>query len=204
LNSDVVGGVGEDTRLLVARRVVQDEHAVSLHRREAEAQVGPPEERAELRLQPLEVRTRHDRVLVNEVALERGQDLLVGDVHGLHDHEAAQDEPFGRQELAEEIGVDGAGLKSLPHRIRERRLGPDELDLHEAPVELQPEVLIQSRGGVGGREDDGDVATEVDAVRSLENELVGQLEPCARQCLLHAVRLREVRPALERSVRPHE
>ena len=34
LRRRVVGGVGEDTRLLVARRVVQDEHAVSLHRRE--------------------------------------------------------------------------------------------------------------------------------------------------------------------------
>ncbi len=56
LGRRVVGGVGEDARLLVARGVVQDEHAVSLHGREAEAQLGPPEERPELRLQPLEVR----------------------------------------------------------------------------------------------------------------------------------------------------
>jgi hypothetical protein len=66
----VVGGVGEDTRLLVARRVVQDEYAVALHGRETEAQIGPPEERPELRLQSQEVRTRYDRIFINEVALE--------------------------------------------------------------------------------------------------------------------------------------
>jgi hypothetical protein len=129
---------------------------------------------------------------------------LVGDVHGLHDHEAAQQEPFGRQELDEKIRLDEASLQPLPRRIRERQLGPDERDLYEAPVELQPEVLIESGGGVGGREDDGDVATDFDAVRSLENELVGQHEACGRQRLLHAVLLQEVRPALERSVRVHE
>ena len=106
--------------------------------------------------------------------------------------------------LAKKVSVDRAGLQPLSHRIRKGRLGPDELDVHEAPVELQPEVLIQPRGGVGGREDDGDVDTDLDAVRPLENELVRQQEACGRQRLLHAVLLQEVRPALERAVRAHE
>ena len=204
LGGRVVGGAGEDARLLMARGVVQDEDAVSLHGRETEAQLGAPEERPELRLQPLEVRVRHDRILVDEIALERGQHLLVGDVHGLHDHEAAQHEPLGRQELEEQITVDGAGLQALPRRLRERRLRPDQLDPHEAPVELQPEVLIQPRRGIGGREDHGDVAADVDAVGPLENQGVGEQAPRGGQRLLHAVLLQEVRAALERSVRVHE
>jgi hypothetical protein len=204
LGGRVMSGVGEDARPLVARRVVQDQHAVSLHRREAEAQIGPPEERPELGLQPLEVGVRDDRVLVDEVPLEGGQDLLIGDVHRLDDHEAAQHEAVGGQEVAKKIRLDESGLQPLPQRIRERRSGSDDVDLHEAPVELQAEVLLEAGGGLGGREDDRDVAPDVDPVRSLEDQFVGEQEPGGGERLPRAVLLQEVRPALERPVRAHE
>ena len=196
LGRRVVGGIGEDARLLVARRVIQDEHPVALHRSEAEAQIGPPEERPELRLKSLEVGVRHDRVLVDQVALEGGQDLLVGDVHRLHDHETAEHEALRGQKLAEIVTVDAAGLQPPPRRIRQRRLGTADLDLHEAPVELQPEVLIQPGGGIDGGEDHGNVGPQIDAVYALEDQLVGEQEPRGGQ-RSDAVRLQEARPALE-------
>ena len=54
---------------------------------------------------------------------------------------------------------------------RERRLRPDQLDTHEAPLEVDPEVLdAKTRPRRRGREDHGDVAADVDAVGPLENQ----------------------------------
>jgi hypothetical protein len=48
--------------------------------------------------------------------------------------------------------VDAAGPEPLPGHIGQRRLGTAKRDIYEAPVELQPEILIQSGGGVDGGE----------------------------------------------------
>ncbi len=205
LGGRVVGGIREDAGLLVPRGVAQDEHAISLDGGQAQAQVGPAEERPELRLQSLEVGARHDRVLVDQIALDRGQDLLVGDVDRLHDHEAAQDEPLRRQQRAELLTVDAARLHSLPHPVGQRRLGPDDLHVDEPPVELQPEVLIQARDGIAGGEDHHrNVASELDAVDPLEDQLVGEREPLGRHRRVHGALPQEARQALQRAVRIHE
>src|SRR5262249_61278171 len=101
-----------------------------------------------------------------------------------------------RQKLAEIVAGDETGLYPLPRRIRQRRLGTADLDLHEAPVELQPEVLIQPGGGIDGGEDHGNVGPQIDAVYALEDQLVGEQESRGGQ-RSDALRLQEARPTLE-------
>ena len=204
LRGGVVRGVGEDARLLVAGGVVQHEHAVALHRREPEAQTRPPEEGAQLGLQSLELRVRHDRVPVDEVPLERGEHLLIGDVHRLHDHEAAQHEALRGQEATQVVGVEAAGLQPLPRGLGQRRLGPRDLHVHETPVELQPEVPVQPGLEVGDGEDHRHVAPQVDAVDPLEDQLVGEQQPRPGQGLRDALGLQEAGAAAQRSVRAHQ
>src|SRR5262249_60992445 len=118
--------------------------------------------------------------------------------------EVAKDKPAGAQDTEEQLADDGAGPELLPQRVREEQGGPDALDLHEAPIELQPEVLVQSRGGFGRREDHRDVAPDLDTVQALQDELVREHTPRRGQRLRCTAFLEEIGPALERAVRTHE
>ncbi len=107
-------GVREDAAVLQLRAVVQDENSFSVEGGQSQAELGAAEVRAELALQPLEARAGHDRLLLDEVALERGQDLLVGDIGRLDHREAAEDEAVRRDQLHErprigEIAPGGGG-----------------------------------------------------------------------------------------------
>ena len=98
----VVRRVRVDAGVIVAHGVVQHEHAVALDRGQAQVQAGPAEQRPELGLEALEPRARHDRLLVDQVALERREHLLVRHVDGLERHESAQRDLLRGQEVAEQ------------------------------------------------------------------------------------------------------
>src|SRR6266566_167376 len=107
-------GVGEDARVLALGAVVQDEDLVAAQRGEAEAQLRAAEERPELLLEREEARVRDDRLLVDQVPLERREHLLIGHLDRLEDREAAEDEVLRRQDLAQEVGVQQVSVEASP------------------------------------------------------------------------------------------
>jgi hypothetical protein len=185
--------------VIVAHRVVQHEHAVALYRGQAQVQAGPPKQRSKLGLEALEPGARDDWLFVDQVALERGQHLLVGHVDGLERHEAAQGDCLRGHEVAELVEFDVAALELPPHDVGELRRGSVELHVHEAPVEVQAEVPLQGGGRVLRREDHRDLDAEIDPVRALEDQLVGEEKLCGREPLLV-----QVHAAAERTVVVHE
>ncbi len=191
----VMPGVGEDTGVLALGAIVEDEHLVAVERRQPEAQLGPPEEGPQLVLQRLEARVRDDRLLVDQVALERGQHFLVRDLDGPEDRESPEHEAVGRQHLAEQLGVEELAVQPPPHLVGQHRDGADGLHLDEPPVEVHLEVAIEAGVGVGGGEDQRIVDVELDAVDPFEHERVGEEEP-------HRADHRrvEVDPAAQRAV----
>ena len=65
-----VGGVREDAAVLQTITVLDHEDPFALEGGQGQAQVGTPEERPQLELQPLEARAGGDRLLLDEIALE--------------------------------------------------------------------------------------------------------------------------------------
>ena len=109
--------VREDAPVLDVAAVVQDEDPPVLEGREGEAQGGPAEQRPELVLELLEPLGGDDRLLVDQVPLDRGEHLLVRHVRRPHDDEPGELERVREEPLAEELVGGGA-----PQELRARRL----------------------------------------------------------------------------------
>jgi hypothetical protein len=113
----VVRGVGEDAGLLVTRAVVEQQHAVAIDGGQAQQQFGTAEQGAQAVLQPEEAMVRDDGLAVDKIALERREHLLVGDLHGAEDREAADDESLRRQDPAQPGGIEHVRLQVLAHFV---------------------------------------------------------------------------------------
>jgi hypothetical protein len=111
----------------------------------------------------------------------------------------AQRDRLRGHELTELVEIRIAALELPPHGFGELGRGPLELHVDEAPVEVQAEVPLQRGRRVLGREDHRDLDAEIDPVRALEDQLVGEVKLCGREpLLLH------VHAAAERTVVVHE
>ena len=196
----VVDGVGEEAGVVEPRAVVEREDPVALDGGETQAQRGPPEERPELGLQSIEARGGDDRFLVDQVALEGREHLLVGDIEGPEDGEAAEREAPRRNQRGEGVEVGAAGLEARADLGGERgRLPRRRLDLDEAAVEVDLVVAVQPGLGIVGGEDERVVHGEVDPVHAPQHLgiRVEEAEP-AERLLVHV----EASPEL--AVRAHQ
>jgi hypothetical protein len=173
----LVDGVGEDALVLDPAAVVQHPHPVALDRRHAEAQGRPPEQRAQLGLQRVEARGGDDRLLLDQVVLEPGQDLLVGDVQGAEDDEAPEGEAVGGQELHQHRGVGEVGEEPPPLSIAQGRHLADRHHLEEPPVELHLEVAVEAGVRIGGGDQDRVIEAELDPVELAQDLVVGVEQP---------------------------
>ena len=113
----VVDRVREDAGVLDLGPVVEEEHPLSLQRGQAQAQLGPAQQRAQPRLQLGEARGRHDRLAIDEVALERREHFLIGDVDRLEERHAAKHETVGRQDAFHRARLQQHGLQALAHVV---------------------------------------------------------------------------------------
>ena len=104
-------------------------------------------------------------------------------------------EPLGREDFAEQLGIQEIAAQAAPHLVRQRRNGPDRLDLDESPVELHLEVAVEPCLGIGDGEDQWIVHDEIDAVHPLQDERVGEEQPHRA----HHWQV-EVHPAAQRTV----
>ena len=198
LRRRVVPRVGEDAAVLVRRAGAQDEYLVALERGEAEAQLGPPEERPELRLEALEARRGDDRLLLDQVALDRGEDLLVRDLDRAEHREPAEEEALGREDRPQMARVEQLAREPAAQRLVERRRAAERLDFDEAPVEVDLEVALESRVRVGDRQDERVVHHRLDAVDPEQDQRVRVDEPHRgerRRVQVHAAAQRAVRGA---------
>ena len=196
----VVARIGEDAGVLALGAVVEDEHLVAVEGGQPEAQLGPPEERPELVLERLEARVRDDRLLVDQIALERGQHFLVRDLDRPEDRESPEHEAVGRQDFTEHRRLEEFAVQPPPHRVGQRRHGADGLHLDEPPVELHLEVAVEAGVRVGGGEDQRIVDVELHPVDPLQHERVGEEDPHRadhRRVEVHAAAQRAVLGAQE-------
>ena len=119
----VVHGVREEARVLARGPGAQLEHAVALDGGEAEAKVGPAQERPEPRLERVEARAGDDRLLVDQVALEARQHFLIRHVERPEHGEAAEPDAARREHGGERLEVPGAAPRGGRARRGRARAG---------------------------------------------------------------------------------
>ena len=177
--------------------VVQDEHAVAVERGQARgAASGRRRSVRSLSWSASKRVVRDDRLLVDQVALERGQHLLIRDVHRPHDDEPGEHERVGRQALAEEI-VDGCAAAGSPPASSRRAAAAD--GAARTSTKRQSNWILKWRSspdvGVGRRQDQRIVDVERHAVVGAQDSVVGVEEaPVGDAFATH------VHPSLERAV----
>ena len=93
----------------------------------------------------VEARVRHDRLLVDQVALEARQHLLVRHVERPEHGEAAEPDAARREHGGERLEVARLRLEAGANLRRQRGQGAGRLDVDEAPVEGELEVPIEAR-----------------------------------------------------------
>ena len=180
----VVHGVREEARVLARCPRAQLEHAIALDGGQAEAKVGPAQERPEPRLERVEARAGDDRLLVDQVALEARQHFLIRHVQRAEHREAAEPDAARREDGGERLEVAGAGLEAGAHVRGECGQGPRRLDVDEAPLESDLEVPIEPRLPILDGEDDGVVHRKRDPIDPGQREGIGVQEPEPRNGLL--------------------
>jgi len=121
LRHRMMRGVGEDAGVLEAVAGVEHQHLVAIDGGEPEAQLRPPEQRAQLLLQALEARGRDDRLFVDQVPLERREHLLVGHLHRPQHGEAAEHEAVRREQRHQGLKVGEMGGQALPIEVGRHR-----------------------------------------------------------------------------------
>ena len=165
--------VGEDARVLAFGAVVENEHLVALERGQAEAQLGPPEQRPQLLLEGLEADVRDDRFFVDQVPLQRREHLALSHLDGAEDREPAEHEALRRDDLAEELGVQEGPAQAPQHVVGERRHRTHRLHLDEPRVELDPEVALEPGVRIGHRQGQRVVHAQLDRVDARQHQRVG-------------------------------
>ena len=157
------------------------------------------EQGPQLILQLHEARVRDDGLLVDQVALDRGEHLLVRHVGRLHHREAGEAHAAGGDQGLEALQVHRLRGEALAHLVGEGRERAQGLHVHEATLELDLEVAIQPGLGLRHGQDQRVVHRELDAVQALEDQRVGVQQPE----VLQRVHL-EIEPPVEDAVRAHD
>ena len=188
--------VREDAPVLDVAAVVQDEDTPVLEGRQGEPQGRPAEKGPELVLELLEPLGGDDRLLVDQIPLDRGEHLLVRHVRRPHDDEPGELERVRQEPLPEKLVGGGAPEELRARRLVEERDGAKRPHLEEPRVELDAEMPLEPGVRIARGEDERVVHVERHAVVGAQDGVVGVEEPPVGGAL--GV---QVQPPLERPVR---
>jgi hypothetical protein len=165
-----MGRIREDARVLEAGAEVEEQHPVALDRRQPQLDFRPPQQRPDLLLERPELLAGDDRLFVDQVPLDGRQHLLLGDLKGADDREAADHELLGRQQCHQGGGIRDLRAQALAHLGRQHRRLAHHVHLQEAAVEQQLEVAVEPCLRVRHDGDPRVIDTDIQAVHAAQDE----------------------------------
>ena len=115
----------------------------------------------------------HDRLFLNEVPFQRGQDLLIRHVFRRQHRKALEDELLRGQQVHEAVGIGQVGQDLLLSFVRQWWHLSHRGDLQKTSVQVRLKMALQARLRIGRGEDQGILEVEVDPVDLVQDKRIG-------------------------------
>jgi hypothetical protein len=114
-----------------------------------------------------------DRLFLDEISLQRGEDLLIRDIHRMDHRKAVEFEVLGRQELHPDPQIRQIGAEILLRLVRQWREVADRSHVYEPAINIQLKVAGEIGFRVLPGADERILECEGDTIKLLHDGEVG-------------------------------